>query len=121
MDNITILATNTMKEMYRGDGIFSLVMAVLFALCTLAFIYLIIKQIQYKEKVLQITLSVTMMVMAALGWYFHHTATHAILDEKRPVYTIEINDETRMKEFYDTYEVIETDEDGNYIVLPIEE
>lgn len=121
MENITILATTTMKEMYQGAGIFSLVMAVFFALCTIAFIWIIIKQIQYKEKALQIALSVAMMIMAVLGWYHHHTATHEILDEARPVYTIEINEETRMKEFYKNYEVIDMTEDGNYIVLPIGE
>lgn len=121
MDNITILATNTMKEMYQGAGIFSLVMAAIYALCFLAFIYIIVKQIQYKEKGNQIVLSVALMVLAALGWHYHHTNTHSILDEDRPVYTIEINEKTRMKEFYETYEVVDVDENGNYIVLPVEE
>lgn len=121
MDNVTILMESTMKEVYQGTGIFSLVMVVVYALCFLAFIYIIVKQIQYKEKWNQIILSIMLMVFAGLGWYCYHDKTHAILDETRPVYEVEINDETRMKEFYETYEVADVTEDGTYIVLPIGE
>lgn len=121
MDNITILMETTMREMYQGSGVFSLVMAIIYALCFFAFIYIIIKQIRYKEHWTQIVLSVALAILSALGWYYHHNTTHAILDETRPVYEIEINDETRMKEFYETYEVLDETEDGTYIVLPIGE
>lgn len=121
MDNVTILMTSTMKEVYQGTGVYSLVMAVIYALCFLAFIYLIVKQIQYKEKWNHIVFSVMLMILAGLGWYNYHYKTHAILDETRPAYKVEINDETRMKEFYETYEVVDVTENGTYIVLPVGE